>query len=429
MDETPAQPPEPGGATHFKRNALSFFLWEVLWGIGAPCCMVQTMVPAYLQYLGASKSLIQTVTAMASMVNLLMLWSGKWIHGAARKRLCFLYWILFCAGWLVYGGLALLAFSAAWRWLWLALFTMMVLSVCAVAALAGPATEEMLLQNIPLARRGFVSALRSFGLGISGLAGIGVAVWLFRLWDTPMNYHARFIIGALLMALSCLMLFLFRDHAAQTAPVERISIRADGRHLIGNVNFRILLVFLGLMVAAQSLAPLILTYGIDHAGMAGRSDYFTAAWFVGSMIFGIIVPPAADRFGFRLLGLANAAILMVAFLCPVLGRGSQAALLTGYALYGASTMLTIFVLPNLGAEMVPEIRPASLIGVGTALCLPLGLVVAPLSGMLVDAWGQAGYIGAFMVGATLCLCSLVGFILIVREPRTGQELYVRLRRV
>ena len=48
-------------------------------------------------------------------------------------------------------------------------------------------------------------------------------------------------------------------------------------------------------------------------------------------------------------------------------------------------MRTVFVLPNLGAEMVPEVRPAALIGIGTVLCLPLTLGVAPLSGLLVDA--------------------------------------------
>jgi len=60
--------------------------------------------------------------------------------------------------------------------------------------------------------------------------------------------------------------------------------------------------------------------------------------------------------------------------------------------------------------------------------MALSLALAPIGGWLVDAHDSAGYLCVFVVGATLSLCTLIGFLLIVREPRTGQELYVRLRK-
>ena len=61
--------------------------------------------------------------------------------------------------------------------------------------------------------------------------------------------------------------------------------------------------------------------------------------------------------------------------------------------------------------------------------MPVSLCIAPWGGWLADAHGPAGYIAVQAVGLTLSLCAFVGLTAVVREPRTGQEIYVRLRRM
>ncbi len=87
------------------------------------------------------------------------------------------------------------------------------------------------------------------------------------------------------------------------------------------------------------------------------------------------------------------------------------------------------ILPNIGAEMLPGIKPSMVIAVGSCLIMPLALLLAPMAGRLVDLHGQAGYLAVFLMGSTLAGCAAIGFALIVREPRSGQEFQIRIRRV
>lgn len=415
-------------AGSYRRNAFYFISLEFVWGLGAPCCMIYTMIPAYLRDLDVSKTWIQIITIAITALSVLMVFSSHLFHAAGRKKRIFFVWQLFCGLWILYGALAAAAYDPAARRLWIGLFSIMCLGVGVILALGTPPFEELFLQNMPLKKRGLVSALRALGLGTSGLTGSLAAIWLFQQWATPLNYHLRFILGGAVMAASLFLLVPFRDHASQLGHAERsASFQVDVRRLLANFNFRILLVFYMLLAAALSLAPLMLTYGKDILGMEGRGDYFTAAWFAGSMIFGLSIPLLADRFGFKLLGTINAALLTIAFLCPVLAGPHSWILFFGYLLFGACSILTFFLLPNLGSEMAPEVRPATIFAVGTILALPLALLAAPLAGLLVDLLGHGGYIGAFMLGAAFSLCALLGFLFIIREPRIGQELFLRMR--
>lgn len=411
------------------RNASYFVGWELIWGLAVPCCLLQTILPAYLQYLNTPKVLIQSTFVVCSLMVVFMLWSGKCAHGVHRLRRCIQLWLASCAGWMLYGLAALAGYAYASRWVWIGLFSLMCVFVSAAGALAAPATEEILLQNLPVRRRGLVISLRLCALGLGSLIGIPFAIWLLTLLEAPGNYHFRFVIGAFLMGVSLLIIMPFRDHAASNGAIERITISADIQKLLANFNFRILLVFAALMVTAQGLAPLLLTYGGDHLNMKSKGDYFTAAWMVGTLLFGALVPLPADRFGFRIIGFFTAVMLMAAFLCPVVGGKNIWVLLIGYGLYGASVILSFFVLPNLGAEIVSDVRPAMIFALVFVLTVPISLVIAPLAGLLVDIMGYAGYLGVFMMGATFCLCSAIGFAFILREPRTGQELYIRMRRM
>ncbi len=417
-------------ATSLARNVTSILTWEFFWGIGMPCCLIATVMPSYLQQLGSSVTLIQSLTTACAVTGILMLWSGKLIHGPRRRNLSILYWISYGGIFILYALAALIGFRPGLNWLWIIIFSVLCLGQAVLANLAGPVSEEIILQNIPLHRRGTVLSLRLVVLGLSGILGFFLAIRLFHLWPLPVNYHVRFLIGGAVLALSCLAFMVMRDHAAATHKVAApVSLRVEISAMIGNFNFRILLVFHAILMAALSLAPLLITYGRSHLGMEQQADYFTVAFFVGNILLGILVSPLADRFGFRLIGAINAVLLSMAFICPIIAGRNIWVLLFGYCFCGACANLSWLVLANLGSEILPDFRPSIILGLGTAITLPLALLIAPLSGVLVDVLGLAGYTGAFMIGATLSICALIGFAFIIREPRTGQELTIVMRRI
>ena len=52
----------------------------------------------------------------------------------------------------------------------------------------------------------------------------------------------------------------------------------------------------------------------------------------------------------------------------------------------------------------------------------------PKPAWLADVHGKAGYLADFAMAVAVSVCALIGFIVLVREPRTGQEIYIRIRR-
>lgn len=67
--------------------------------------------------------------------------------------------------------------------------------------------------------------------------------------------------------------------------------------------------------------------------------------------------------------------------------------------------------------------------VTVSITMPLPLLPAPLSGILVDHFGKGGYIASFTAGITLSLCVFLGYFFIIREPRSGQDIYIGVRKI
>jgi hypothetical protein len=81
------------------------------------------------------------------------------------------------------------------------------------------------------------------------------------------------------------------------------------------------------------------------------------------------------------------------------------------------------VLVNMSVELCPGLGPTDLAALGGTLVLPLVAVVSPLSGTVIDLTGS--YQSVFFIGATVSVIALLGFGLLVREPRTGRLYQVR----
>jgi hypothetical protein len=428
---TAARIPEEQVKRAFARNAAVATLFETTWGLGMPFCLMYAVTPLYLLHLGTSKLLVQTVLVSVQLLTFLQLWSGRVCSGPRRLFKNALLYAAFALLWGTYGAVALLFWEALPVGLWIALFVVTALCNGVMIHLAGPVYGEVIIENIPKMRRGMVNTLRRIGLGSTGILGVLLTRRVMSHWDEPVNYHVRFMIGAGLLTVSCLTYLLMRDAAARgrSPQADRIPALQSLRALFGNLNFRAFLVFHMLVIAASSLMPLLLGYGRDVLELkVAEREFFIMASSIGMIAVGLSVPILADHFGFRTTAVINAALLLVAFAIPVIAGRSKGAAYVAYGLYGGSLGLSLMVLGNLGSELVPEVRPATIIAVGGTLAMPLSFCLAPVGGWLVDTYRQAGYLCVFVVGATLSFCAIVGFVLIVREPRTGQELYVRLRK-
>jgi MFS family permease len=298
--------------------------------------------------------------------------------------------------------------------------------------LASPGYNEMMFFNIAKEKRGRFSSILSLSIGGGGFAGSYLVVEFMGLFPAPRNYHLAFIVGGAVVFFSCALLYTMHDHQAREYADARKSepLINLSRRLWNDFNFRVFLIFFSLVVAAQALAPLLISYSRDVlAAGDGGAGYFTLAYFGGTVIFGTTLPLLADRFGFRIIGIIMALIFGAGFLLPILFPQSIFLLYVSYASYAASLILSTIVLANLGHEMVPDVPPAFIIALGRTLVMPVMLAVGPLSGLLVDLHGEGGYLVAFVSGVLLNSVAVLGFVFVVREPRTGQEIFLRFRRI
>jgi MFS family permease len=173
---------------------------------------------------------------------------------------------------------------------------------------------------------------------------------------------------------------------------------------------------------ALNLAPLFISYGKDALNLPAKNVIvFTAIFFVSSILFGTILPLLADRSGFKLIGMIAALLSFISFAIPLLPGTGAIALYTAYTFHSTSSMLAALLLANLGAELMPDIGPTSIIIVGSILIMPLTVVFPPLGGTLVDLFAATGYQIVFAGGAIISLLSAIILGLGVIEPR-HQEL-------
>ena len=416
----------------FPRNTAAAVMWDAVWGLGAACCLLYAVVPAYLLALGASKMLVQTVVVGFSVATGLQLLSPRISHGPRRKVRIYFIWSLFPALWLIYGTVASIGWDRLSDRVWIPLFVVMCAGLSVIMHLGTPSYTEMLVQNIPLKKRGRLGSARNIAFGVFGIFGVWLASWLMKQWPEPVNFHASFIFGSSIMLVSCISILFIRDLAGtmQSEEVKTLPVMETVRNLLNNFNFRVFLVFYGFLVVGQALAPLFIGYAKDVLAMPlSHVAHFSFTFFLGAIVVGVFVAPLADRHGFRLIAIISAIMLGGAFLIPLVAGASRYAVLVGYALYAGTIFVNYLVLTNLGIELVPQVKPAAIFAVGSTTVIPFSLITAPLAGRFVDFHGEKGYHAIFMMGLVLALCALVGFITVVREPRTGQEIYVRIRRI
>lgn len=411
----------------FRSNVTGIVLFELIWGFGVPFGLFLSVVPAYLTVLGVSKSLMGFVMSLWTILTPLQLLSGHFFANGTRVRTTISFFLLAIGLRLIYDALAVFVPG---MWTPPSLVTMFVLVLASYVGLLviGQAIYTgVLTDNIPKRKRGWIFGLRTLGLGVGGVSTGFAASWVLHHWAAPLNYRISFLICDSIWFVSCFTLLSVRDYAPPRArpPEPRFlhSLRGKVRVLLGNPNYRIFLYSHLLNAVATALATFIVPFAKEHLGVPDSRLAFLGIIFLATgATLGLVIGRIADRFGYRAVGFIQSTLLLAFFLIAVSAR-SYVAVCVAYALYSLVNQALSFVLVNMSVELCPSIGPTDLAALGATLVLPFLAIVAPLAGMVIDLTGS--YQSVFFIGATVALIAMLGFGLLVREPRTGRLYEVR----
>ncbi len=405
----------------FKVNASAMMMWDGLWAIGMPFCMYATVVPMYLLHLGASKTLIQLVVVGFSVITFVQFLTDPLMRHHKRKFWIFFTWIIFSLSWFVYGGSALLFWDKLPSGFWIPFFVLICALLSSARHYGTPSLRGVVIENIPLKKRGLLASMRSFLLGLGGLLGTFLVAHLMSGHDDVTMFHKIFFIGSVIFILACLpFLLLFRDHAIEepSARKEGLSLLESAKLVWQEKNFRHFLILYCLLFAAQNLAPLLLSFSKDELHLKAQAvTGFNTVYFVSALILGSTLPMLADRFGFKILAVLSACMALCSFAIPLFTNTGMYWLFISYFLYSGSFQLTQLLLGNFGTELVPEVKPTTIIVIGSTLVMPMSLLIAPLGGSMVDQFGRSGYLAVFVFACLLAMIALLGFLFWVKEPR------------
>jgi len=407
--------------TSFPSNALAMMLWDGIWAIGMPFCMYATIVPMYLLHLGASKTLIQIVVVWFSVITFIQFFTESLMRHPRRKFLIFLTWIVFSLCWFVYGGTALIFWDKLPTFFWIPFFVF----ICAILSCARhygtPSLRGVVIENIPLKKRGLLASLRSLLLGLGGLLGTFLVAKLMVGHDGVVMFHRIFFIGSIIFLVACLpFLFLFRDHAIEDPSSQNkgLSLFHSAKLVWKEKNFKRFLLLYCLLFSAQNMAPLLLSFSKDELHLKAQAvTGFNTVFFVSALLLGSTLPMLADRFGFKILAVISASMAILCFSIPLFTNTGMYWLFLSYFLYSGSFQLSQLLLGNFGTELVPDVKPTTIIVIGSTLVMPMSLVIAPLGGSIVDHFGRGGYLAVFFFACLLSLSALFGFLFLVKEPR------------
>ena len=414
--------PEAALRRNLPRNITGMLLFELTWGLGLPFGLYASMVPAYLNAMGTSKSLMGFVQSFWTILIPLQLIGSHYLRRTGRVRTVITLYMCATGARLLYDVLAVFVPGAWTKASFTGFFILACASYVGLLVIGQSIYMGVLTDNIPRQRRGWIFGLRTLFMGLGGiLTGLG-ASWILRHWASPMNFRISFMVCDAVWTLSSLCLFLIRDRPARASRA-----RSDGflrslagklRVLLANPNYRVFLFFHMLNSVALTVATFIVPYAQERLGVPDElMAWLSVIFLASSAAFGALMGRLADKAGYRSVGAVQSLLLVVFFMIAVASR-SFTAVCIGYALFSIVNVTSAFMLVNMSVELCPSIGGTDLTALGGTLLLPFIAVSSPLAGRIIDLTGS--YPAVFYVGATISAIALFGFAFLVREPRTGK---------
>ena len=420
----PSAPRDPHAAIlrNLPRNVTGMLLFELTWGLGIPFGLYVSMVPAYLNAMGTSKSLMGFVQSFWTILIPLQLIGSHVLRKTERVSTVIALYMCASGARLLYDVLAVFVPGIWTPAAFSGFFVVACASYVGLLIIGQSIYMGVLTDNIPPRRRGWIFGLRSLCMGVGGvLTGLGTS-WVLHHWSSPLNFRISFMICDTVWTLSSFCLFLIKDRPARV-PRRRSagflpSFRGKMGILWANPNYRIFLFFHMLNSVALTVATFVVPYAQDRLGVPDDlMTWLSVIYLASGAAFGALMGRLADKAGYRAVGAAQSFLLIVFFMIAVASR-SFTVVCIGYVLYSIVNISGSFMLVNMSVELCPSLGGTDLTALGGLLLLPFIAVSSPLAGVIIDRTGS--YPAVFYVGATIAVIAFFGFAFLVREPRTGK---------
>lgn len=410
---------------YYRRNVIVLVLFEAAWGLGMPFTLYPTMVPAYLTVLAASKFLIGATQALWTICTPIQILSAHFHAGRNRTRNVMIIYMTAVGLRLIHDIIVNLAGDILPATTLQILFAAATLAFVLFIVYGQPLFFGLMTENIPREKRGRLYGLRTFGLGVGGLAMGVLASRILARIDAPRNYQLSFLVGDGFLFLSCFLLLFLRDETAvdkhESFHTLFVSLKQKLRTLLDEPNYRIFLLFHVLNVVAINIAAFIIPYAKERLGfLDSQVGALSLVFLATGAVFGFFIGRLADKYGYRMVAMTQA-LLLILFFTIVISISNHLVIYIAYMLYSLVNMSLLMVLVNMSAELCPGMNAVDLTALGTTVILPVVALVSPVMGMVIDRTGD--YFAVFMTGLVIALVALMGFALIVKEPRRGR-LYI-----
>src|SRR5271157_3599900 len=286
--------PEAALRRNLPRNVTGMLLFELTWGLGIPFGLYVSMVPAYLNAMGTSKSLMGFVQSFWTILIPLQLIGSHYFGRTGRVRAVIALYMSATGIRLLYDVLAVFV-PGIWT---PATFTGFFIFACAsyvgLLVMGQSIYMGVLTDNIPRRRRGWIFGLRSLFSGLGGIfTGLGTA-WVLHHWASPVNFRISFMICDAMWTLSSLCLFLVLDRPARAARVRAAgflqSLGGKLGVLLANPNYRIFLFFHMLNSVALTIATFIVPYAQERLGAPDNfMAWLSVIYLASSAAFGALM--------------------------------------------------------------------------------------------------------------------------------------------
>ncbi len=395
---------------------------EGVWGFAAALVSIETILPAFLDRLGASAMLIGLVPAVfRAFLTAPQLLTAKLTRNLPLKK--FVFTAVHYPGCLALFPLAWVAWTyadsrrgvvIAAAFVWVALFGLSI-------SFAMPMWINVMAKLFPAQRRG-----RAFGLVflLGSLSGTVGSMWAARVLARhafPSNFALLFVAAGVLLAGGITSFIWLREPRLPSVAQDHTAsfirdVFAAMRHAPGFGWFLAARCIgtLSLMAAAYYTVAGLNRFSLDTAA-AGR---FGAVMLIGKSIGSLVAGRLGDRFGFKLISVLvpaadmAAALLALVAPSPVLYHGV-------FLLFGMRASMAVVGMHSLTIEYCPTADKTTFIALSSAAVCP-AYVLGPALGGLLATYHPWGYQAVFGAAFLCAVPSLLMMVFCVHEPRKAE---------
>ncbi len=404
---------------HYWHNFAIIAGVEGCWGLGAAAANTTTILPVFLDRLGASKFVIGLVPAVFMLcLNGPQLLAARFTRHLRVKKVVFT--LIHYPGTLPLIALGVLTLTAGqgsrdrligFTFVWIALFGLAI-------SFAMPMWINLMAKLFPASVRG-----RSFGavmlLGsVLGAAGSTAVAYVLRVEDFPRNFGILFIAAGIVLSACVTTFFWLREPPSLVAEDEArepflknvLAVLRERRDFMWFLLARCTAAF-GIMADGFCAVAGVQRFALGDEASGEFSVALLSAQVVGSLVGGWL----GDRMGFRLL-------MLISIACSI---GSSTVALAApthewyylvFVLLGLRRSVGMIAVHNMTIEFCPTEDKTTFVAIASTILCP-AIVASYFIGSLIAQHHHASYNAVFVVSM---LCASAAFLITlfcVREPR------------